>query len=379
MSESLLDIKNNDYVFRPVAYHDSWLSIDPIIGCRLNCQYCYMRSTNWTGVRPEYLYTVTEIVEMIIAHRYFLPHETVLCFGNQTDSFLPENVDYTLEFFEALEKRGLNNPVAVVTKKRIPSRFLDRIRQLKNVRPIFCLSYSGLPRELERGVNPQENRDNFKELSKLGLRVIHFWRPLIAENGSTQVIEQVLDFVAAHAMASVYIGLKLSPMLYKVYDQNQYLRLAEDLKLQCGDYLPDEIEARIRTLAAAKYPGYPLYKHTSCAISYVLSLPDYTATVYRESICKGSSCPEWKRRICEGARTIPTYQQVQAFLSRLGLENDFAISKLAIEISGEISQENYAFLLHRLNYPIKAQVTFSRNVWGSIFANSEASPHKGTN
>jgi DNA repair photolyase len=370
MSRNLLDAKDENYIYAPLAYHDSWLSVDPIVGCRLDCQYCYMQSTRWTATKPEILYIVSEMVEMLIAHRHFVRDETILCFGNQTDPFLPDNVDYTLKFFEALEQRGFNNPLVVVTKKRIPRHFLDRACQLKYVRPIFILSYSGLPKSIERGVNPKENQENFKTLSQLGLCVTHFWRPLIAENGSVEILEEVLELVAQYAMASVYTGLKLNPHFYFTYAKNSHLRLPEELDGQYGDYIPEGVEERLRTLASAKYPNYPMYMHTSCAVSYVLSIPDYTATLYHP-VCKASNCPMWKRRICEGARSSPTRQQTQTLLSHLGLENSFTISDHVIEISGEINQEDYAFLLHCLNYPLKAQVKHTRNLWGSIFKQSQ--------
>src|SRR5262245_48858350 len=107
MNMNLLEIKNENYIYKPLAYHDSWLSVDPIIGCRLNCQYCYMQPTHWTAVKPEYLYTVSEIVEMLIKYHYFVPDQTVIGFGNHTDAFLPDNIDYTLNFFETMENRGL--------------------------------------------------------------------------------------------------------------------------------------------------------------------------------------------------------------------------------------------------------------------------------
>ncbi len=376
MSKSLLDTKNEHYVYEPIAYHDSWLSVDPIIGCRLDCQYCFMQSSHWTAVNPEHRYTVPEIIDILTTHQYFVPHETVLSFGNQTDSFLADNVDYTLRFFEALEQHELENPVVVVTKKRIPRSFSESVVQFKHLRPIFCLSYSGLPGSIERGVNPKENQDNFMMLSDLGLRVIHFWRPMIAINGSTEVLEKVLDFVARYSMASVYIGLKVNPQLTLDYAQNQYLRLPEELDVKSGDYLPRGAEERLRTLAAEKHPDYPLYKHSSCAVSYALSIPDYNGTVYHDPICKGSNCPAWKRKICEDARDRPTSQKVQDLFSRLGLRQSFAITEHAVEISGEISQEEFAFLLHRLNYPLRANVRHTRNLWGSIFRSSATNYHK---
>ncbi len=92
----LIERKSPDYSFTPIAYHDSWLSVDPIIGCTSACSYCYMRQTGWTGVRPEKVIEVGELIVKLLAseNKHFIPNETIISFGNHTDTFSPENVDY---------------------------------------------------------------------------------------------------------------------------------------------------------------------------------------------------------------------------------------------------------------------------------------------
>src|SRR5262245_34696501 len=98
-SESpLLSRKSANYVYSPIAQHDSWLSVDPLVGCSMNCGYCYMQATGWTGVRPELVMSIPAIFEKLLAHPHFIPNETVLSFGNHTDPFLPQNVLRTREF-----------------------------------------------------------------------------------------------------------------------------------------------------------------------------------------------------------------------------------------------------------------------------------------
>jgi len=376
MNSALLNMKTENYAYAPLAYHDSWLSVDPIIGCRIDCQYCFMQVTGWTGVRPERLFTVPEIVDALVSHRYFIPHQTVLAFGNQTDPFLAENIDYTSSFFDALEKRELRNPTVAVTKKRIPEDFLDMAGGLRHPRPVFFISHSGLPKTIERGVNPRENQDNLRNLSERGMCVVHYWRPLTTKNGTDQALTEVLDLVAPYANASVYIGLKVTPALSDVYNRNPDLRLPQEQQGRYGDYIPEGVEERLRMLAAAKHPDYPLFKHASCATSYVLRMPDYTATLYRDPICKGSNCPVRQRAICEGASSTPTRGRVQKLLAAVGKSSEFTITKDAVEIDAEVSQEDYAYLLHNLNYPIKASVIRTRNLWGSIYRSGEQPSEK---
>src|SRR4051812_23740868 len=160
-SAGLLSRKDKHYSYAPVAYHDSWMTIDPIVGCSLSCEYCYMRATGWTGVEPETLYTIDEVIHLLLSHPLFVSGETVLSFGNQTDPFLPTNVDATWAFVKAVSDRRIGNPVCLVTKKAVPAWFLADGRKLQ-VPIIFCLSYSGLPAMVEKGVRPGDIRANFE-------------------------------------------------------------------------------------------------------------------------------------------------------------------------------------------------------------------------
>lgn len=356
------------FQYNPIAYHDSWISVDPIIGCTLDCQYCFMQLTNSSGIKPKHLYSIPQIVDMLVNHKYFAPHRTVLSFGNQTDSFLPENVPLTLEFFKRLEELEFTNPVAVVTKKRIPGYFLDEISKCTHVKPIFCLSYSGLPPGIERGFNPEDSRENFKNLAGNHFHVIHFWRPLTEVNVTQEVLENILDFVVQYSSASVYIGLKLNPALNNIYCKILDLKIPQKLLSSFGDYIPDGVEERLKALVSSKFPGYPLYKHTSCAVSLNLSIPDYNATIYRDVICKESRCPDTQRQLCEKACTTPDPEMVAKCLHHIGLNCDFDFTEDSIQLSDRISQEDFSFLLHQLNYPINNQkINFTRGLRGSIF------------
>ncbi len=370
--KSLLDRLNPNYHYNPIAYHDSWISVDPIIGCQLNCQYCYMQMTNWTDVQPEVIYSVPQILKMLLEHKYFTPHQTVLSFANQTDPFLHKNIELTLQFLKILDLNKLKNPVVLVTKKYIPDYFIDQISYLRFVRPIFCLSYSGLPRNIEKGVNPDENRRNFRKLFDHNIRVVHFWRPLLRANGTLEALQEVMDYVVKYALASVYIGIKLNPYLILLYNRNPYLKIPQHVNEQYGDYIPEGIEERLRTLAKRKYPHYPLYMHASCAVSLALSIPDYNATIYRDPICKRSECPFWKRQICENAQSVPDSKKIRNLLARIFLNNKFEVTNEAVYISGNLNQEDYSFLLHQLNYPlIVKDLCYNRVLRGSIFSKND--------
>lgn len=373
MSHQILNTLHRDYNYKPIAYHDSWISVDPIIGCQLDCKYCFLQMNGWTNKRPSVLYTITETVNMLLANKYFIPHKSIVSFGNSTDAFLPSNADFTLGFLEELESRHLRNPVVFVTKKMIPSSFICKIKEFEYIKPVFCLSYSGLPGDMERGVKANEIRMNFLNLSKNKLSVIHFWRPILRINGTPETVKQMLDFVTQYSIASVYIGLKLHPSLTTAYKTRGLLAVPEDVHHCYGDYIPFEVKDLIRLTAASKYPDYPIYRHTSCAVSLALSIADYNATVYRKEICNNSNCPAYHRRKCETAQRVPTESRIADLLNRIGVEPDFAIHDSFLQIFSKITQEDYTFILHQVNFPIIAKnIVFNMLLYGSIFRKGDA-------
>jgi len=366
-----------EYNHNLIAYHDSWISLDAIIGCPYNCQYCLLRLFGLTQKVPQKLFSPEESVNKLISHLYFIPDKTVICLGNRTDSFLKDNIDFTLRVLLEFEKHSLRNPICIATKSQIPPKFIKNAKTLKYPKLIIFLSYSGLANYLEPGIDFSSLRRNFAVLAEENISIVHFWRPLIPSNTSELQMHDMLAFVSKYAKASVITGLKYGPESRKIFNNHPELRIPDDNILPLyGDWLPPTIEEKLWKIAKTHFSGYPIFKHTSCAVSYILHKPDYNATIYRDDICKVSTCPNSQRRICESAVFKPTIQQVSILLKHLGLDLPFGISEHKIIIRGEISQEDYMFLLHNLNYPIKAKVKFT-NVWhGSIFKETDNADHK---
>ena len=370
LKPSALEVKPDSYLFKPLAYHDSWLAVDPVVGCSLDCQYCFMQQAKWTNRSPEELLGPERIVELLLENRYFEPHETVLSFGNQTDPFLPPNRKRTVAFLRCLADREFRNPVVLTTKKLITKRILDDIRGIIEegyVRPVFCLSYSGLPKDIEKKVNPKETEENFKLLKQYEIPCFHAWRPITRLNGTKKVLRRVLKLVSKYAHASVYIGLKMTPHLFDVYTRGvgDLLPSGEEGGYN-DDLLPDEIDERIQCLAKEEFPDHPLYLHTSCALSNVLQRPDYNGTAYHPSVCKKSNCPKYQRRLCQAAKSPPTDEELTGHLTKLDVPLDFTKRKDRVEIDHVLDQEECAYLTHRIRFPVRAPIRQSRNLWGSI-------------
>jgi DNA repair photolyase len=385
---SLLSGVSEAYPYAPVQMHDSWLSVDPVIGCKASCAYCLLRLAKWTGVRPEVVREVDEIVEDVLRHRYFRPHVTHLCFGTRTDVLLSEVTPYALRFLSALDERGLRNPVALISKLEISEDTAAALAALRTVRVVFLASWSALPPGVEKGVPRGAALRTMRRLTEYGVPVIHYFRPLVPANSTDETFRHVLRSVTGQAGSTVHIGIKLNPNLRPHYANHPALAPASEAEQDYGTWVPDGAMTRLRRIAAEEFPDHPLYEHTSCAVSHALGEPDYTATVHRPSVCLPSRCPEHQRDRCTGAARPPRVSDVQAILRKLGLRNEVEVRDGVVRLSGPVGQEDYCHLLHSIGAPIECEVEFFRVFRGGIFdghtgriergsSNGGPSGHKG--
>ena len=124
-----------------------------------------------------------------------------------------------------------------------------------------------------------------------------------------EAIRTMLSFVSEIADASVFIGLKLHPQLTREITKNGTIPLPKKKMTQTGEWIEPQIVRKIYNEASRICPDYPLYQHTSCALSYILRRSNHTGTVYRKDICLPSHCPISQRQICESSHQIPNLKK----------------------------------------------------------------------
>ncbi len=122
-----------------------------------------------------------------------------------------ENRKFLLEMLQYCARQELKNPICFVTKCHIPNEVLTELSLLKSrgLNIIVYISYSGLCENLERGINRTHVRQNFRRIADVGIPLIHYWRPIIAENATLEIMREVHDYVSRYAECSVATGLKL--------------------------------------------------------------------------------------------------------------------------------------------------------------------------
>jgi DNA repair photolyase len=353
------------YTYRLSAYHDSWISVDPIIHCSHDCKYCVLRIPAWTGRPPRRMYSVAQTVAHLQASKYFRPGKSIIAIGNTTDAFLPQNVQFTVALIRKLCDVDVGNPICIATKCAIPKGALDVLKRLQsrqNLRLIIFLSYSGLPATLEPGVDQSALRASFGTLADAGIPTVHFWRPLVPANATADAARSMLTFVSQHCRSSVAVGLKYTPELAELFRGIADLNLPYSASRPSrGTRFPRQLSEPLWELARQEFPQYPLFRHTSCAVSHVLQIPDYNATQYTD-ICSHSQCSSAQRAIC-GGHNPPTFAEVEAAFHMLGLDVRFSVAKDSVCYEGSLYQEDWVFLVHCLGFPLRGVVEPRSNVW----------------
>lgn len=364
-------IMYEDRIYRPISYHDTWISIDPIQGCPHNCVYCVLRHGKNTSKKPVEMITVSDCVDRLLKYPLFIFGNLPLAIGNETDMLHSRNITYLINLLNEIEQKKIPNPIVLLTKSQITSETLDKIKRIRNDKLIFFISYSGLGKNFEPGFNENRIRQNFTLIKSYNFPLIHFWRPLISKiNTKKYKIRDILAFVSSNADATVFIGLKLHPQLSQIIMKEEIIPIPEKLQKKTGEWLSLKVIQSIYEEARKICPQYPLYRHTSCAISSILGIPNHTATFFRTDICPVSQCNKTQRNICKLASNVPDNDKISSTLKFLGRKISYKFELNSLYFDGTVSQEEFAFMLHNLNYPLKVKNIKMQNLYhGDIYKN----------
>lgn len=305
-----------------VDQHATWVAVNPIQGCPKACSYCFLTERGQTGVRPEHLASPVETVGLLTTSPYYALDRPVALYTWTDVMALPNSRGHLTELLALLAERQIPNPVVLITKCLIPDDALDAVATARQagLRVIVYVSYSGLGREVERGIRHGELKTNFPRLTQAGVPVVHYWRPAFPESATTRTMRGVLDWVAAYARCTVVAGLKVeSAALSRLAALWPELGTTPGVTAAEGVYPRPFWEF---THATRQYhPAYPVFHTNSCALAYVLSQPDRFG-VFGGRVCRvRNHCPQAQRHRCAVAalqRVALTDAAVRAALHRWG-------------------------------------------------------------
>ena len=130
-----------------------------------------------------------------------------------------------------------------------------------------------------------------------------YWRPLVPGlNDSDEHLDRAYA-LAHYADATVFTGLFYRDEIAAYYRANGLPEPYDETARR--KIVPETLERRV---LAAFDGSAPLFRKTSCAVSFAHGLPDYNGHVGIAEIC--DICPVSQLDLCRSAHRVPTASQL---------------------------------------------------------------------
>ncbi|MGH9211722.1 MAG: radical SAM protein [Acidimicrobiales bacterium] len=341
------------YMAQIVTYRKSGLSLNHIIGCPLDCGYCVRHFWgNFDQKTPQLLIPTPEAIEGLVGHPAFQAGTTpIQLFNKATDPFLPGVKPHLFEVLEGLDARGLDNLVLVITRFRVTNEDMARLEQLAHLRVTLLFTYSGIT---DPRIEPIARSDTTVRALRTAVdaknrtRVVLYWRPIVPGwNDQPDTMAHVLD-VGRDVDAIVFTG-------YYHKTHNATFLQSLGVEVPYGDdyqrrkMLPADLDARVTAAWRASGITTPLFRKTSCGVTYAHQVPDYNGHWGIPELC--DICPETQRRRCAAGHQPPTDVEFQAVLDDLGYTTPFIVDGGHVWTHGLGEQRRYV-IQHTLRYQI---------------------------
>ncbi|MQM28202.1 radical SAM family protein [Glycomyces albidus] len=379
-----------------VAEHDTWISLDPVIGCPADCAYCYLGPLRLKARRPMQRVDTASAGGLLRAYLYGRRSElidpdtdtTPICLGNYTDMLMTRDNRRALlgilaEITSILSPRLL----VLITKSALDKETVNAIDGFGwPVLWFFSQSFAFLKQgrlELGRVADFDTTIGNAELVTTTtNQRAAHFWRPFVRElipplAERHRIVERLKG---SGMQCSVVLGMARGP---GTPAEDRRLHEAMPSAFE-SDPVGSEVidrEAWREISTVARRAGYPMYRHSSCAIALAQSRPEQLGTwggVAASERCLPCQCPSVQRRRC-GSRKEQAADQVHMrsfadevakFLELESGEITYDVAKGLIHIHASVAEFDYNTILHAASgrYLISARSIATQKAWQGSFA-----------
>ncbi|RCG17795.1 hypothetical protein DQ384_39560 [Sphaerisporangium album] len=343
------------YMAQIITNRKSGLSLNHIIGCPLDCGYCVRHFWgNFEQKIPQLLISTPEAVEMLTGHEAFRPHTTpIQLFNKATDPMLPGVKPHTFAVLQELDRRGHTNLVLIITRFHVTPEDMATFEALRNVRVTLLFTYSGIRDDrVEPIAKTTTTVDSIRTAARLRRRtkVILYWRPIVPGwNDDPATMAGVLE-VGRDVDAVVFTGY------YHKEENAQYLRdlgvpVPYGQDFQRRKVLPGELDARVVQAWRDSGITTPLFRKTSCGVTYAHQVADYNGHLGVPQLC--DICPLEQLQRCKAALRAPTEEEFRTALESFGYDpgTPFLVEDGHVLTAALGEQRRYA-LQHELGYQV---------------------------
>jgi DNA repair photolyase len=334
-----------------IDYRKSGLSLNHIIGCPLDCAYCVRHLfDNFEMKAPRALMSDEDAVEALVRHPYFQPDVTpIQIFNRATDPMLAAVKPHTFEVLRLLDRRELTNHVLVITRWRVDDEDCAVLNSYRHLRVTLLVTYSGID---DKRIEPVESSIAVRSLTTSfrnagRYRVILYWRPIVPGVNDSDADLTKAGGLSRHAHATVFTGLFYRDQIRDYFRSVGLLDPYEETTRR--KIFPEALERRVLTRFRWSDPTCgPLFRKTSCAVSYAHGLPDYNGHYGIRELCE--ICPAAQLARCASVFKQPSAPLVAHMAGQLG-GSFVEINERAIVVSG-LSEASRYLMQHTLGYQV---------------------------
>jgi len=204
-----------------------------------------------------------------------------MAFFNLSDPFLKQNIDDLMFILEGMDNAGQENPVVLITKLN-PDRVkpeaevLDRITELKNLKPVIMVTYANVPKKVEPA-SRTARIDLMAKAKMLGIPVVQYARPLWEEwtpmDKIHEMVEQTYDKVDAVVIGGVLMTEGIRAKLTGKLEGTGIPVPSWGNRL--GRHIAKDYREKIINAYRAKSPNLGVFLNSSCGISHALGIHNY--------------------------------------------------------------------------------------------------------
>jgi DNA repair photolyase len=276
----------------------SWLTVNPIIGCPLDCAYCFRKKWQASS-QPIQRYTVMESIHALVKHKLFVPDMTPISANvSSTDALLPQVKESTFRIIKWLDQKGYKNIFGIISKLKLSEHDLKFITSLKNIRIVLLVSYAEIPSNIEP-IPIKPRIENLKKLKEADIPTILYFRPIVSGwNDSIKKIIKVLSIGEQYTSAIAIGGLRLSKEIIRSL-ATKGVSTHNYKEVFYPKIISTEIENNILKIHRRYDLSVPIFKHTSCAVSYIFNMPNYNHLYKNPELNCMILCPPDQRECCQ--------------------------------------------------------------------------------
>lgn len=179
-------------------------------------------------------------------------------------------------------------------------------------------------------------------------RTVLYWRPLVPGlNDSDGHLDRAYE-LAQHADATVFTGLFYRDQIAEYSRANGLPEPYDETARR--KIVPETLERRV---LASFSSATPLFRKTSCAVSYAHGLPDYNGHYGIRELC--DICPLSQLELCASAHRVPSPDRLGEIARTLPDARDLVIVDItnrAVVVSGRETEQPRYYLQHALGFQV---------------------------